>query len=293
MEKTKDKPSVSKTILDYSNTIIYKITCNDAKVPDKYVGHTTDFVKRKYAHKHTTTNVKSDSYNLKLYVTIRENGGWSNWRMEIVGFYNCLDLHEAKIKEQEHFVVLNANLNSIEPVPTRNEKISHTIPINEPDKINLDKQYNLRKFNCKECNYTCSKLSEWTKHTLTGKHLGMENRSEKSPKKYFCVNCNKDYSVRSSLWYHAKKCIPKPTIEPKEFPMEIRYIELVNRLLNDNQRILSDNVELRNFIVDQSKIAADTMSKTIETIMTQNADTMSKAIECCNPINNLRFPEFL
>ena len=71
MEKTKEKSSVilqsvCKTILDYSNTIIYKITCNDTKVHDKYVGHTTDFVKRKYTHKHTTTNVKSVSYNLHL-----------------------------------------------------------------------------------------------------------------------------------------------------------------------------------------------------------------------------------
>ena len=150
-----------------------------------------------------------------------------------------------------------------------------------------------KKYICDRCDYSCGKLSEWKKHTSTRKHLSPRIEREKSPNKYICANCNKDYAGRSSLWYHAKKCIPNPIIElekspiePKESPMENRYIELVNRLLNENQRILSDNVELRNFIVDQSKITAETMSKTIETIMTQNAETMSKAIECCKPISN-------
>ena len=150
-----------------------------------------------------------------------------------------------------------------------------------------------KKYKCDRCDYSCDKLSEWKKHTLTRKHLSLGIELEKSPNLYTCVNCNKNYSVRSSLWYHAKKCVSAPSIEPKESPIEpkespteIRYIELVNRLLNENQRILSDNVELRNFIVDQSKITAETMSKTIETIMTQNTETMNKAIECCKPINN-------
>ncbi len=40
-----------KVEIDYSTTIIYKITCNDSNVTDKYVGHTTNFVQRKHAHK--------------------------------------------------------------------------------------------------------------------------------------------------------------------------------------------------------------------------------------------------
>ena len=47
-----------KVEIDYSNTIIYKITCNDSTVTDKYVGHTTNFVQRKYAHKDGCTNEK-------------------------------------------------------------------------------------------------------------------------------------------------------------------------------------------------------------------------------------------
>ena len=71
--------------IDYSNTIIYKITCNDESISDVYVGHTTNFVQRKHAHKISCTNIKSPNYKCRLYNVIRNNGGWDNWKMEIGG----------------------------------------------------------------------------------------------------------------------------------------------------------------------------------------------------------------
>ena len=82
-----------KVEIDYSNTIIYKIYCKDPSVTDVYVGHTTNFVQRKYSHKQTCNNVKSPYYNLKLYKTIRENGNWSNWEMKILNFYLLMDVN--------------------------------------------------------------------------------------------------------------------------------------------------------------------------------------------------------
>ena len=61
--------------IDYSNTIIYKIYCNDSSLTDIYVGHTTNFIKRKYQHK-VLCNKKS---KLKIYDIIQKNGGWNNW----------------------------------------------------------------------------------------------------------------------------------------------------------------------------------------------------------------------
>ena len=46
--------------INYQNTIIYKIVCNDLNVKDVYVGNTTDFTKRKWSH-------KSDCYNDHTY----------------------------------------------------------------------------------------------------------------------------------------------------------------------------------------------------------------------------------
>ena len=108
---------MSQKNIDYSCTVIYKITCKDPAVTDLYVGHTTDFVKRRAAHKREC--LQSDC---KLYKTIRDNGGWTNWSMEALTFFNCQDLIAAKTKEQEYFVALKATLNSVEPLGNKKIK---------------------------------------------------------------------------------------------------------------------------------------------------------------------------
>lgn len=131
-----------KTEINYSNTIIYKITCEDKSIKDVYVGHTTNFVQRKYAHKQGCINPKSTNHKCKLYSTIRENGGWTNWTMEIVKIVNCNDHFEARIKEQEYFVLLNATLNSIEtmPKPKSSSKTVSNVEQSSSNNVDLDKE---------------------------------------------------------------------------------------------------------------------------------------------------------
>ena len=94
--------------IDYSNTIIYKINCKDESIKEVYVGHTTNFSQRKYAHKISSEKDK----NLRIHGIIRENGGWDNWDMIEIAKYVCKDSTEARIKEQEHFNSLqNTNEN--------------------------------------------------------------------------------------------------------------------------------------------------------------------------------------
>ena len=47
-----------KHVIDYSNTIFYKIYCKDERIKELYIGHTTNFVQRKYGHKRACTNDK-------------------------------------------------------------------------------------------------------------------------------------------------------------------------------------------------------------------------------------------
>ena len=84
--------------IDYSNTIIYKIVCKDLNIKDLYVGHTTDFKRRKSEHKGNTTNSKGVPYKLKLYEKMRANGGWDNWDMIEIEKFSCIDGNEAKKK---------------------------------------------------------------------------------------------------------------------------------------------------------------------------------------------------
>jgi len=107
--------------IDYQKTVIYKIVCNDLSVLFTYVGMTTDFTNRKRNHKNSCNNVNNNRHNLKVYQIIRLNGGWDNWNMLIIEQYPCNNDIEARLKEREWYEKLNANLNSIRPLATKEE----------------------------------------------------------------------------------------------------------------------------------------------------------------------------
>jgi hypothetical protein len=266
-----------KVEIDYSNTIIYKITCNDSNISDKYVGHTTNFVQRKHSHKNNCYNQNSQCYKLKLYETIRQNGGWSNWKMEIINFFNCKDHYEARIKEQEYFELLNANLNSIDPVPK--PKIKNVVELNikqhiycetcnvkftnlklfethNATKKHLNKTNNVALFSnqnlcskyfCEKCDYHTSKKSNYDEHLLTEKH-----KLAFSLSKFICKKCSKIYMDNSGLWRHKKKCFPQqhvlPIQEPIQEPIQASAIITIDVLL----QVLKQNEELQKLLIEQT-----------------------------------------
>jgi hypothetical protein len=107
--------------VNYENTVIYKIVCNDLTITDLYVGNTTNFTKRKGQHKYNCINEKSKSYNFKIYKAIRESGGWENWTMIEIEKYPCNDGNEARSRERHYYEVLKCNLNIQIPMRTQSE----------------------------------------------------------------------------------------------------------------------------------------------------------------------------
>ena len=89
---------------------IYKICCDDCD--EIYVGSTRALARRKYEHKSRCNNINSNKHNLKIYQTIRDNGGWNNWRMVPIEELQNVSKREAEIKEENYRVNLTANLNS-------------------------------------------------------------------------------------------------------------------------------------------------------------------------------------
>ena len=99
-----------KTIIDYSKTQIYKIINYDR--PELvYVGSTTNFTKRKQQHKAATVNTNNPKYKRKLYVSIRDNSGWDNWKMIVICDYPCNNKREAELEEDRYMMEMKANLN--------------------------------------------------------------------------------------------------------------------------------------------------------------------------------------
>jgi len=189
-----------KTEIDYSNTIIYKITCNDPAVTDVYVGHTTNFVQRKHAHKQNCINAKTANHKCKLYEVMRNNGGWENWKMEIINFYKCHDHYEARQKEHEYFISLHATLNSIEPMPKpKHKNVIATLLTESCSKV-------AQKFSCQKCDYFTSKKSSIDKHVTTRKHIELTKVNNELTEKLPCRTCSKEFKSRVGLWKHSKTC---------------------------------------------------------------------------------------
>ncbi len=139
---------MTKTKINYDNTIIYKIVCSDSNITDFYVGHTTNFTKRKTLHKSDCNNENSPNYNIKLYKTIRENGGWDDWNMIEIEKYNCNDGNEARARERHWYEQLKANLNVC--YPNRGNKESRKTYYDnnremENEKCKIYRQNNLEK----------------------------------------------------------------------------------------------------------------------------------------------------
>jgi len=258
-----------KTEIDYSNTIIYKITCKDPNVTDVYVGHTTNFVQRKHAHKQSCINNKSPNYKCKLYEVIRNNGGWINWKMEIINFFECHDHYEARKKEQEYFISLNATLNSIEPMPKPKPK---EIIIKKMITPNIPK--NAKQYYCEMCDFGCCKKSEWDRHIDTKKHIDsddeMQNISKKN--KHIC-HCGKEYAHRQGLYTHKKICkfFKKSNIENVVVDNKPENVLVSDSSNNEIIHLLiKENSDFKTMIMDLVEI---------------NRDLQKQMLEVCKKIN--------
>ena len=118
-----------------------------------------------------------------------------------------------------------------------------------------------KEYECSLCNYSCKKQSVLDKHFNTNKHklnvgvvvdiTSVRTNDKKMP--YTCSTCTRNYINYKSYYSHKTKC---ESSQNKD--------DVVHALLKETQ-------ELRNLIVEQSKI-------------TNNV--MNKALELCKPINN-------
>lgn len=110
-----------KQVIDYSNTIIYKLCCKDPTITDIYIGHTTNFVKRKQQHKNFCNAINDTHYNINVYQFIREHGNWDNWSMIEICHVNCVDKRDAEKQERHYIETLMATLNKNIPIRSKQE----------------------------------------------------------------------------------------------------------------------------------------------------------------------------
>jgi Txe/YoeB family toxin of Txe-Axe toxin-antitoxin module len=264
-----------KADIDYSNTVIYKIFCKDETICDMYIGHTTNFTKRKYQHK-----ISCNSGNkFKIYEIIRANGGWENWDMVEVATYNCKNATEARIKEQEHYELTKSSLNSCSPYVnkekyycsickvqsfceknfTEHTKCARHLKLLKESELTEETHGNSKsaenaKFFCNLCDFKCCKNSEWLRHVSTQKHISrldgnfLENAEIKKCADYIC-ECGKKYETKSGLWKHQKTCkIEKKDIKEEEIAA---MKEIMKYLMKENSEMKTMMMEQHNTMMEQ------------------------------------------
>jgi hypothetical protein len=253
-----------KDIIDYSNTIIYKIFCNDVNVTDSYIGHTTNFIKRKYQHKILCCSSKK----LKIYDTIRKNGGWDNWTMVEIAKYDCKDATEARIREQEHYDVLKPSLNSVKPI-SNNEYYVSSIDndIHNNGHNNGLENSIMHKFFCESCDYNTSRKCNFDKHLVSAKHIRMTKddaggqkvaKSSKIQQDFFC-DCGRSYKHRQGLWKHKKDC---QYIDDKNKELIEKSDSLTDKDLI--MMLIKDNNELRKMMMEQQSLMIESNNKVLD-----------------------------
>ena len=140
-------------MLNFDNSVIYKICCNDLEIKDVYVGSTTNFTRRKYEHRTDCRCPKSKRHNTPVYKFIRDNGGIDNWSIIIVERFKAIDKDDLKMKEREWIEKLQTTLNCIKKsYRTKEESII--------DDKECQKKYKLKNSFKVECDICGSILSK-------------------------------------------------------------------------------------------------------------------------------------
>ena len=95
-----------KAVSDYTKNVIYKIQHKD---DDSllYVGHTTNFTKRKSLHKYNC-----ETHPSPVYKMIRDNGGWECFTMIVIQNFPCETKMEARIEEDRMMREMKASMNT-------------------------------------------------------------------------------------------------------------------------------------------------------------------------------------
>jgi hypothetical protein len=128
------------------------------------------------------------------------------------------------------------------------------------------------KFNCENCEFSCSKPADWTRHCSTRKHQIKMEYLQKTPG-YTCF-CGKSYKHRQSLFTHKQKCNGQQTdkdikdmvddhepIEPKQQPPAVTN-EMIMSLIDQNKELQKQLVELskQTTVINNNNTTNNTMN---------------------------------
>jgi uncharacterized protein (UPF0179 family) len=161
------------------NYTFYKFVCINDDVKSCYVGSTANIKKRRTKHKSDCHNENSKGYNYKIYQIIRENGGWSNWKIVEFATRNNITKREAEQIEEQYRVELKADMNVhrafLTPEQMKEYEKEHHKEYYQDNKAKILEQLN-EKHNC-PCGRTYTHVNK-ARHYRSQKHCDFINSQQ-------------------------------------------------------------------------------------------------------------------
>jgi hypothetical protein len=122
----------------------------------------------------------------------------------------------------------------------------------------------LAKFVCNTCNYCTNKISNYKTHLSSEKHKKNTDGITIRKNTNKCEHCDKEFTTKSGLWKHRKKCIEEHTVQPDEISPSIDNKQTNNII--DNKISITNNIpmslilevikqskEIQNVLIEQTK----------------------------------------
>jgi len=147
---------------------------------------------------------------------------------------------------------------------------------------------NAKIFSCLECDFKCSKKSDYERHLTTRKHKMMTNDDKKPPKNTtrFQCECGKIYTYRQGLHVHKKKCTEYNLSESQYTKFDSNIVkELITQNKELQKQLIKSNVVVNNntnnfnisvFLNEHCKNAIN-FSDFIDNIQVSNEDLQNNA----------------
>ena len=155
-----------------------------------------------------------------------------------------------------------------------------------------------QKFICVNCDYKCSKESDYNKHLNTSKHSKLINVNGQLIEKshiFKCSICDKEYKSNVGLWKHKKKCIPLPVTEESILDASNNEMKVLSNLvlevIKNNNELQKQNHDLQQKMFELYKNNNNTTINSNNT--TNNNKTFNLQIflneECKDAMNMSEF----
>jgi len=137
-----------------------------------------------------------------------------------------------------------------------------SIYMNDIEPFNPIKTPNL--YECTICYFNTSNKKDYTRHLTTAKHTKKTRLNQiepiipiNTPTHHICIDCNKEYTSKSGLWYHKKKCTG-----PLQLDNQKRISNKVDATLVIE--LLKQNTEFKHMMIEQNKHILDQNEKITE-----------------------------